>query len=248
MSTRSTAVREAVGASSARFEARARAARWRSRRPGLLAAGLVVVLVALGVVGWAGPVLVVRSVTVTGVAGAQAGQVRTAGDAARGTPLLQVDTGALAEQVGGLPFVAGVQVERAWPSTLRLVVTPREPAAAVPRTAGGYRLVDAGGVVYAVVSRPPKGVPVVKVPLSGDSRAALTAALTVLDGLPPALRRTVSQVSATTPDDVRMRVGGSKVVWGSADQTPFKARVLSDLMRRRATVYDVSSPHTPVLR
>jgi len=42
MSTRTTTVRESGAESSARFEARARAARWRARRPLAVAVGLVV--------------------------------------------------------------------------------------------------------------------------------------------------------------------------------------------------------------
>jgi len=208
----------------------------------------LVLLAALAALVWAGPLLVVRSIAVSGVGGAQASAVRDVGDAERGTALLRVDRAALGERVRALPFVARVRVERSWPSTLRLVVTARVPAAAVPRPGGGYRLVDRSGTAYRDLTRPPRGVPVVRVPLADGSGAALAAALTVLDTLPADLRSRVSSVQASTPDDVRMRLGAALVVWGSAQDVRLKARVLADLVRYKARVYDVSSPRTPVVR
>jgi cell division protein FtsQ len=248
MSTRSTRVREPVSAASARFEARARAARWRARRPALVVTGLVAVLLLLAGLSWFGPLLGVRHVEVRGVTGAQAAQVRELAAGQQGTPLPRADAGTVRRQVGELPYVASVRVQRAWPWTLRVVVRPREAVAAVPQPGGGLRLVDADGVPFASVQRPPSGVPVLRVPVGAAGRDALKATLTVLDGLPEPLRAKVSQVSANTPDDVQMRWRGATVVWGSAADTPLKAQVLQALSRQRAKVYDVSSPHTPVLR
>ncbi len=249
MSTRSTRVREPVSAASARFEARARAARWRARRPALVAGAVAAVVLLLAALSWFGPLLRVRNVDVRGVVGAQAAQVRELAASQRGTPLPRADAVAVTRQVGELPYVASARVQRAWPWTLRVVVQPRVAVAAVPRAGGGgLRLVDADGVPFATVQRAPSGVPVLRVPVGEAGRDALAATLTVLDGLPEALRAKVSQVSATTPDDVRMRWRGATVVWGSAADTELKAQVLQALSRQRAAVYDVSSPHTPVLR
>ena len=248
MSTRSTTVREPLSAASARFEARARAARWRSRRPRVIAVAVAVVLLVLAVLAWSGPLLRVRHVEVRGVSGAQAQQVRDLAAPVQGSALPRVDTDVLGQQVGRLPYVASARVERAWPWTLRLVVTPRVAVAAVPRLGGGMTLVDAGGVAFAQATRAPSGVPVVRVPIGERGRDALAATLTVLDGLPVSLRAKVSQVTATTADDVQMRWRGASVVWGSAADTELKARVLVALSRKPAHVYDVSSPHTPVLR
>ncbi|HEX3004048.1 MAG TPA: FtsQ-type POTRA domain-containing protein [Angustibacter sp.] len=248
MSTRSTRVREPVSAASARFEARARAARWRARRPSLVAAAVAAVVLLLAALSWFGPLLHVRHVDVRGVAGAQAAQVRELAASQRGTPLPRADAGAVTRQVSELPYVASARVQRAWPWTLRVVVRPRVAVAAVPRTGGGLRLVDADGVPFATVQRAPSGVPVLRVPVGEAGRDALAATLTVLDGLPESLRAKVSQVSAQTPDDVQMRWRGATVVWGSAADTELKAQVLQALSRQRAAVYDVSSPHTPVLR
>ncbi|KQX63601.1 cell division protein FtsQ/DivIB [Angustibacter sp. Root456] len=248
MSTRSTRVREPVSAASARFEARARAARWRARRPALVAFALATVVVLLAAVSWFGPLLDVRHVEVRGLTGAQAAQVRDLAATQRGTPLPRADASAVRREVSQLPYVASVRVQRAWPWTLRVVVRPRVAVAAVPQPGGGLRLVDADGVPFATVRQAPSGLPVLRVPVGAAGRDALAATLTVLDGLPEPLRANVSQVSASTPDDVRMRWRGATVVWGSAANTPLKAQVLQALSRQQAKVYDVSSPHTPVLR
>lgn len=248
MSTRSTTVREPVSQTAARFEARARAARWRSRRTPLVAALAAIVLLLLGALAWVGPLLVVRSVVVTGLSGTEAAAVRSVGQAERGTPLLRVDAAAVGARVGRLPYVAQVRVGRQWPSTLRLAVTRRVPVAAVPRGDGRFQLVDSSGTSYQVVAAVPRAVPVVSVPLTGGSRDALAAALAVLEGLPGTLRSKVSQVNAVTAQDVRMRLGSAQVVWGSADEVSLKVKVLSEMLRLQARVYDVSSPRAPAVR
>ena len=240
--------RSAASGTSSRFAARARAARWRSRRPLLAAVAGVLALVGLGVFAYAGPALVVREVAVSGVTGRQVAQVRDAAQAPARRPLAQVDTAAISQRVRTLPFVAGARVQRSWPSTLRIAVDARTPAALLPDPAGGYRIVDATGVAYASSAGPIKGVPVVRVGLDASDRPALRAALAVLAALPKPMRATVSAVTAGSPDDVRLRVGGSTVVWGSPARSERKAAIYAALRRTPAKVYDLSSPETPVLR
>ena len=230
------------------FAAKARAARWRSRRPLLAAIAGVLLLVGLASFAYAGPALVVREVTVSGVTGPRVAQVRAAAHAPAGRPLAQVDTADIARQVRSLPFVADVDVRRSWPSTLDIVVDARTPAALVPDPAGGYRVVDATGVAYTSSARPVRGVPVVRVAPDESGRAALQAALAVLAALPTSIHTTVSGVTASSPDDVRLTVGRSTVVWGSPERSDRKAAIYTVLRRTPAKVYDLSSPETPVLR
>lgn len=234
--------------SRARFADRARAARWRSSRPVLGGLGAAVVIAALSAFVYAGPVLVLRDVAVSGVPRALTTQVQDAAAAPMNTPLAQVDTAAVAARVRALPFVAGVSVHRQWPSTLSVAVSARRPAALVPDPPNGYRIVDRFGVAYGTSARPLPGVPVISVALTPSSRPALMAALTVLGALPPGIRSTVRSVAARSPNDVRLGVGKTTVVWGSPDRSARKAQIYADLRRTRASVYDLSSPDTPVLR
>jgi cell division protein FtsQ len=54
-------------------------------------------------------------------------------------------------------------------------------------------------------------------------------------------------VEAASPDDISLVLSrGRTVVWGSAEQSARKARVLALLLRRHATRYDVSVPDVAV--
>ena len=91
----------------------------------------------------------------------------------------------------------------------------------------------------------PKRLPAVTTPGGGDAEALL-AALRVLDALPPDVRAKVRQVSATSPDDVRLRLSRERtVVWGSDERNARKSAVLEVLLTRKARVYDVSAPDIP---
>jgi cell division protein FtsQ len=76
----------------------------------------------------------------------------------------------------------------------------------------------------------------------------------VMRTLPAAIRDQVTEVSASTPDDVTLTLGGTntQVVWGSADESALKAVVLEKIMQSRppstVSAYDVSSPRAVVVR
>ncbi|WP_157803643.1 cell division protein FtsQ/DivIB [Luteimicrobium subarcticum] len=197
---------------------------------------------------------------------AQASQVRVVGagdlvDSARveqivggaaGTPLPRLDTVAMREHLLDVPGVKDVAIVREWPRGLTVRITPRDPVAAVP-DGSRYALLDVDATTIAEVSVPPAGVPVVRVPLGESSRPALDAVLTVVGALPESLSGEVVGASATTQDTVTLMLrGGQSVVWGSAQDSPLKVRVLTALraapQSRHAKVFDVSAPDLPVTR
>ena len=231
-----------------RFAARARAARRRSRRPALLAAGVATLLVTLAVFAWTGPLLVVRHVDVRGVSGQRAHEVQAAVANRIGERLLQVDGTAVAARVHQLPFVASVDVSRGLPRTLVVTVDARTPRAGVPVAGGGYRLGDGDGVAYAHAAKLPRGLPVIRLTDGAPERPTLVAALSVLQQLPGPLGAKVTAVKAASPDAVTLTIAKKTVVWGSAADTERKARIFQALRSTKAEVYDLSSPDTPVLR
>ncbi|MFP5335215.1 MAG: cell division protein FtsQ/DivIB [Actinomycetes bacterium] len=247
--TRTATAREHVvsRASAARFAARARARRWLTWRPVLVALG---VLAAAGLAGWvllASPLLAVRELGVVGTQRIDAQQVRALLEPTLGTPLARVGASAVEERVAALPLVKDVDVVRAWPSTLEVRIVERVPIAAVP-TDDGVSLVDVDAVVIAEVPEAPADLPLLEVPLAAGP-ATLRAASGVLAALPTDLRADVEQIGASTPDDVRLRLrGGAEVVWGGPADSDLKADVLQALRTREAAVYDVSAPLTPVTR
>ncbi|NUT51458.1 MAG: FtsQ-type POTRA domain-containing protein [Saccharothrix sp.] len=191
---------------------------------------------------WFTPALGVRDVEVQGVVELTADQVREAAAVEPGTPLVRLDVDAVAGRVRELPRVAGVEVERVLPGTVRLTVDEREPVGVVT-AADGAHLVDGTGKDYATVGQPPAGLPELKA-----SADALVAAVTVLTGVPAPLREDVLVVSADSPSDVRLTLSRDREVrWGSPADTPRKAAVLEVLMTRKGTVFDVSSPELPTV-
>jgi cell division protein FtsQ len=76
---------------------------------------------------------------------------------------------------------------------------------------------------------------------------AVHAAVTVLQQLPPRIRRLVRSVAAPSADAVTLHLrGGVTVLWGGADRPSEKAAELEILMRTKALSYDLSDPATAV--
>ena len=75
-----------------------------------------------------------------------------------------------------------------------------------------------------------------------------------LAGLPADIRAQVTDMTATTANDVTLTLGGTgtEVVWGNADDSAYKAVVLAKAMTARppdgVSSYDVSSPNAVVMR
>ena len=210
------------------------------RRLGAIFAMLVVTIVVCTV--WFTPALGVRDVQVRGTVNLTGEDVRAAAAIEPGTPLVRLEVDAVAARVRELPRVAGVEVERVLPGTVRLTVDEREPVAVIKAPEGAH-LVDVTGKDYATVVQPPDGLPELKV-----TPDALGAAVAVLTQLPEALRKDVLSVTADSPSDVRLALrGGREARWGSATDTARKAAVLEVLLTRKGSVFDVSSPELPTV-
>ncbi|WP_233345898.1 cell division protein FtsQ/DivIB, partial [Saccharomonospora iraqiensis] len=207
----------------------------------------VLTVVGLGYVLLFTPTLGVRSVEVVGVSGAVAADIRSAADVPRERPMLRVDTDAVAGRVAALPEVAEVAVTRSWPSTL--TVTVRERVAVAYHVDGTtVSLVDTAATPFKRVDEAPAGLPRFEHADPSPDDPASRAAATVLASLPPELSGRVTAVRAATPGDVRFDLGdGSTVRWGDAEQNRIKARVLSVLLTRDGSVYDVASPELPTV-
>ena len=201
---------------------------------------LVVTVVVCTV--WFTPALGVREVEVGGLSHLTGDEVRTAAAIEPGTPLVRLDVDAVAARVRELPRVAGVEVERVIPGTVRLTVDEREPVAVIIAPDGAH-LVDVTGKDYATVVQPPDGLPELEV-----SSDAVVAAVTVLTQVPASLREEVLSVTADSPSDIRLALSRDREVrWGSSADTARKAAVLDVLMTRKGTVFDVSSPELPTV-
>jgi cell division protein FtsQ len=193
-------------------------------------------------------VLAVRNVQVAGVRTVPVDAVSEVAAVPLGEPLARVDVDQVRERVERLPVVEHADISRSWPHTVSIEVTERTPVAAV-RSGGAYRLIDAEGVMYRSVSQPGKRLPVMTIGTQpAVAHDAATEAASVMATLPHRLAKRVSAVDADTMDSIELRLqDGRRVVWGSAESSQMKARVLSALLHRKAQVYDVSVPGSPTL-
>jgi len=230
---------------------RRRRTRWRTAFFAL--AGVAIV----GGVGWAllgDRLLVVRSVTVTGTHLLTPAQVIAAAGIPLGTPLLNVDTGAVTRRVEALPKVASAAVTEDWPDHVAITVTERVPVMALRMADGGYDLVDKDGVIVRYAKAKPAALPLLMTSLPGGALRgdpSVAAVTDVLTELQPWLAQQVAQVRAAPvpagPEQVTLTLrDGTTVQWGSPDGAAQKNRELAILRGSHARDIDVSAPGTVV--
>ena len=196
---------------------------------------------AVWVVGFTG-VLGVRTVTVTGARALSAEQVRSAAAVPDRQPLARVDLAAVRDRVSGLAGVERVAVSRSWPGTVRITVTERQGVAVVERS-GGVFLVDHAGHVFQRVAARPRGVPRLAIEDVGPADPATRSALAALTALPAPVVAQIAKIAAPSPESVTLHLSGRRtVLWGGAADSAAKAAALTALLRKPATVYDVSTP------
>ena len=213
----------------------------------LWSAVTAVVAVALGLVLYFTPIMAVRHTVVTGLGTLTEDQVTAAAAVKPETPLLQVNTDAVAERVATIRRVASARVQREYPSTLRITVLERVPVAAKEYPDGPH-LFDRDGVDFAT-EPPPPGLPYLDADNPGPKDPATLAALEVLLSLRPEVFSQVARVGAPSVAGVTLTLNdGREVIWGTTDRTEEKALKLGALLTQPGHTYDVSSPDLPTVK
>lgn len=237
-----------------RFLAAVRPRPWRKRRRPLLIAALAAVsIAALAVLALAYlPWLTVQKIQVDGVGYVAADEVARVVDPLEGQALAFVDTGAVKKQVASIPGVKSVTTSRQWPSTLRVRVTERLPAALVERD-GAQEVVDHGGVSLPQAAADGRHLPVLAVEVGAkDPDATEATLLEVLGALPTTVTAQTSRIYASTPSNVTLTLWvddqEKTVVWGGPEDSALKAQVVAALAHQPGTIIDVSAPEAPTLR
>lgn len=229
------------------FQRRRWARRWLSWRRSLVA---LVVVGGIGLGGyalWFSSWLTVEQVAVSGAEQVEPAEIERAAGVPLGEPLARVDLDAISTRVGSLAIVEEVDVVRGWPHTVEITVVERQ-AVAVVQIGTGWRGLDEDGVVFRDFGTPPPGLPRV-LTASGASSEALREAAAVVTALPADLVPTVDNVSVASVDQIELLLrDGRTVVWGSAEDSEQKARVLEVLLDQPARLYDVSVPGNPTTR
>lgn len=197
----------------------------------------------------------VSGVKVSGTNSVTAQRIRDVADVRLGQTLARVDVGAITSAINeSVPDVTAVSVQRRWPHTVQISVRDRTVAANVT-TGGKIRRADADGVIFGSVNRPKKGATKVVLIPSFDAQStsarqsAIVDCLTVYRALPSKVRKAISRVEYRSGENITLVLTSGKTIrWGSAVDSARKAQVLSVLLGRRASVYDVSSPDLPVTK
>lgn len=213
----------------------------------LWSALLSVVAVALGLLLFFTPIMSARHLVITGLGAVTEEEVTSAAAVPPGTPLLQVDTDAVAERVASIRRVASARVQREYPSSLRITVVERAPVV-VKDYPDGPHLFDRDGVDFAT-GPPPPGLPYLDTDTPGPSDPATRAALRVMTALPPEVLAQVSRIAAPSVASITLTLtDGRVVVWGTTDRTEEKALKLAALLTQPGKTYDVSSPDLPTVK
>jgi cell division protein FtsQ len=221
--------------------------------------GGVVTAAAAGAAAWGAtqtPLLDVDRVVVEGAARSAPAAVAAAAGVAPGRAMLDVDEGAAARRVAGMPWVLRATVRRQWPATVRIRVVERAAVAVTRDDTGGWALLDVSGRVLERAAERPADLPALEgVPPAGRPATRLgppaAAALVVARSLGPHLAPRVAVV-ATAPEGVELRLRPDSVVrLGAPDALEEKLRsvrtVLGAVDPRTVATIDVRDPATPVL-
>lgn len=227
-----------------------RAQRRRSRRRVVRAVVALLLVAVVGTAVWLvyfSRILDTRAVVVSGTRETTPDQVVAAAAVPLGRPLARQHLDAVAQRATTLPQVSAAKVTRDWPHTLRITVTERQPLLGVAQP-GSYLVVDETGLAFA--SKPTLPVGVVEAAADPTNRPLLRELASVVVALPEDVRDQVASISATTPDNIRLKTrSGLTVVWGDASQSDLKSQVFVALLDQGAkTSIDVSAPHSPAIR
>jgi cell division protein FtsQ len=236
-----------------RGEVRRFTRRSRNRRRVWLSIGSVVAVLAIVLaVAVYSPLLALRTVTVDGTSRVSAEEVVDAVEEQVGTPLALLDYGRITDELAEFPLIRSYVTETVPPHELVIHIVERQPVGAV---ADGevFDLVDPAGIVVQSTPERPEGVPIINLPGNDPETPAYRSVVEVLLALPVPVLAEVDSITATTKDNVSfvLRGVGQSVVWGSADNSDYKARVLAAMIGNQdaetLVEYDVSAPGSVVV-
>lgn len=228
------------------------------RRAAVVAAVLAVLLLTRSAIVNS-QVFEIESVDITGVAALSVEDVIRRAAIEQGETLLRVDTDAVVERLLEDPWIQDASISRRLPSTLRIEVTERVPAAVVD-TGVSFWFVEKGGRVIAEsVASSATAVPVIRdvpdfvaEPGEVSESAALRNALAVLSGLSDELRATIRSITAPSVSETTLLTAtGVEITVGEAVNMDEKSVIISDILAAQGAnvvFIDVRSIERPISR
>lgn len=237
-----------------RGEVRRFTRRSRTRRAAWLAVlGAFLVLLCLVAIAVYSPVLALKTVRVDGASRVSASDIKSAVKGQVGTPLALLDFERIKTELAKFPLIRSYVTETVPPNTLIIHIVERAPIGVIS-DASGFVVVDPAGVTISHSAERPPALPIIDAGSADTGSTAFKSAVAVLLALPGSVLSKVDTVTARTNDDVTLVLSGvgQKVLWGSADRSAMKARVLADLISHQdpnsVVEFDVSAPNNAVVR
>jgi cell division protein FtsQ len=228
------------------------------RRPRLGPLLLVSMLVLAGlVVGgyfWvrASSLSAVRNVKVSGLSGAEAGQIRDALEStARSMSTLNVDTSAFHTTVAGYPEVKSVRASASFPHSMTITVVEQNPVAIV--VAGGHRTVVSGDGTLLPNATASSSLPTIAMTVAPGGTTLSGTALQeteLLADAPNALLSRIASAAISSSHGLTVVLrGGPQLYFGASEKMTAKwnsvVAVLANSSSAGAAYIDVSDPSRP---
>jgi cell division protein FtsQ len=222
--------------------------------PQALAGLLILAAILVGLFFWVrqSSLVAVRRVSITGVSGPDAAQIRTAiSQAALGMSTIDVDAQRLHQAVAPYPVVHALSLSSHFPHGLSISVSEEIPVAVV--VAGGQRVTVAADGRFLPAERSTASLPTITLPsLTAAGRVTGTAQMEVglLAAAPYSLIPRIASAAVTSGDGLTVTLrSGPAIVFGSDSQLAAKWRsavaVLAAPSSAGATYIDVTSPSRP---
>ena len=231
----------------------------RARRAPLAAAALLLLVVGAAAWAWESPLLRVREVEVTGAVSTREADILDR-VGFRGERMITADLDGAARAIAALPLVASVEIERAWPDTVRITVREREPWGSWEQ-AGLRYTIDREGYVLGHGAPPANATTIVSNESyslrAGDrvDRHAVDAAAEITTRIEEALGTRAVELTYSPDEGIRVRTAdGQTALLGDSSGIAYKLAVWARVSREAtarginyATI-DLRFGDRPVLR
>ncbi|MDO4916370.1 MAG: cell division protein FtsQ/DivIB [Rothia sp. (in: high G+C Gram-positive bacteria)] len=242
-----------IRTSSIPADAKARKPRRLKRLLWTLGSLLALALLFIGVVFYS-PLLATRTITVEGAHLLSQSTVVDQLAPLEGKPLTRISDQDVQNLLGNSTVLRKVSVEARPPHELLVTLHERVPVAVVEDN-NKFMMVDADGVKLGDVdSVQDAGVPLIKGGLDVVQTPEFKTVTAVLAALPKDLLSQVQEASADSTSTISLKMtDDTQVVWGTAEDSELKAKVLTQLRsslgeKGAVQTYDVSSPLVPTTK
>lgn len=234
-----------------------RRAAGRKRLVVAISLGVVFLLVAAALVVLASPLFGVRDIVVSGDVYTSPVELAEVLDPLDGSPILTLDTDAVAARLEALPWVRRARVETEFPSTLYVELSERQPVATYAGGDGRWRVIDREGRVIAVIPDGAQPADYLPIEATGPDVVAgqpagdlYRVAGELAMSLPTELRNVTSSITLTANGEIGLRLTSATVVtFGQPTDLRRKLTVLIEVLRQNdpaeLVAVNLSDPDSP---